>query len=199
MTSGGKRLTRHNSTVCPLRGHLRYCTLNFFSFVLFKGGDTRQQENHVWVGGGSAFVAEWREAGCGTTTPPGCVNEKERGQEESAGSTTEVLTEGIEGLRLHLFRPSTLPAGPPPEPQPSLGICDGGRGPVPPPAPHSQLFLWLQRERWGNAGGSICRGLPAWGKGAAGPSLLSHGGLTVVEHSAAHHTSHASWSGSLPL
>lgn len=100
-------------------------------------------------------------AGCGSTTPPGCVNEKERGQEESAGSTTEVLTEGIEGLRLHLFRPSTLPAGPPPEPQPSPGICDGGRGPVPPPAPRSQLFLWLQRERRGNAGGSICRGLAA--------------------------------------
>ncbi|MEQ2177737.1 hypothetical protein GOODEAATRI_006706, partial [Goodea atripinnis] len=32
-------------------------------------------------------------------------------QEERAGSTTEVLTEGIQGLRLHLFRPSTLPAG----------------------------------------------------------------------------------------
>lgn len=43
------------------------------------------------------------------TTPPECVNEKERGQEES---TTEVLTEGSEGLRLHLFWPSTLPAGP---------------------------------------------------------------------------------------
>lgn len=43
------------------------------------------------------------------TTPPECVNEKERGQEES---TTEVLTEGNEGLRLHLFWPSTLPAGP---------------------------------------------------------------------------------------
>lgn len=43
------------------------------------------------------------------TTPPECVNEKERGQE---GSTTEVLTEGNKGLRLHLFWPSTLPAGP---------------------------------------------------------------------------------------
>ncbi|KAK1894711.1 tRNA (guanine(37)-N1)-methyltransferase [Dissostichus eleginoides] len=49
--------------------------------------------------------------GCSPTTPLKCVNEKERGQEESARSTTEVLTEGIEGLRLHLFRPSSLPAG----------------------------------------------------------------------------------------
>lgn len=36
-------------------------------------------------------------AGCSPTTPLQCVNEKEKGQEESAGSTTEVLTEGTEG------------------------------------------------------------------------------------------------------
>lgn len=38
VASGGKRLTRHNAAVCPLQGHMRYCTLNFFSIVLFKGG-----------------------------------------------------------------------------------------------------------------------------------------------------------------
>lgn len=58
----------------------------------------------------SGYVTVRREGpSVAPTTPPECVNEKERGQEES---TTEVLTEGNEGLRLHLFWPSTLPAGP---------------------------------------------------------------------------------------
>lgn len=49
-------------------------------------------------------------------------------RKRARGSTTEVLTEGIEGLRLHLFRPSTLPAGPHRSLSLSPGICDGGRG-----------------------------------------------------------------------
>lgn len=53
----------------------------------------------------SGYVTVRREGlSAAPTTPPECVNEKERGQEES---TTEVLTEGNEGLRLHLFWPST--------------------------------------------------------------------------------------------
>lgn len=146
-----------------------------------------------WVEGG---------AGCAPTTPLKCVNEKERGQEERAGSTTEVLTEGIEGLRLHLFRPSTLPAGP----RQSLSLLLAsvmGAG----ASPTSSVRSTSSFARGGetrNAGGSICRGLavvsPArLGKGVAGHPRLCHGGLTVVDHSAAHHTSHASWPGFSPL
>lgn len=125
---------------------------------------------------------------------------KERGQEESAGSTTEVLTEGIEGLRLHLFRPSTLPAGPRQNLSLLLASVMGARA-SPSSSAHSTSSL-LAGERRGNAGGSICRGLAAvsaarLGTGVAGSLRLSHGGLTVVDHGAAHHTSHASWSGSL--
>lgn len=90
-------------------------------------------------------------AGRSPSTPFWRVNEKARGQEESAGSTTEVLTEGMEGLRLHLFRPSTLPAGPRRGLQSSPGICERSRGPVPPPvfAP-PLLSLWKEDEsRWG--------------------------------------------------
>eukprot|EP00064_Thunnus_orientalis_P009731 superscaffoldBa00001254_g9757 len=135
-------------------------------------------------------------AGCSPTTPLECVNEKERGQEESAGSTTEVLTEGIEGLRLHLFRPSTLTAGP----RQSLSLLLAsvmGAGASPTSSARSTSSLLVEETR--NARGSICRGLTAvsaacLGKGVAGPPRLCHGGLTVVDHSAAHHTTtQAQW------
>lgn len=83
-------------------------SLVLLKFVLKCLGKTQSSEGGMcgYVtgtvgGGGGQSVAP--------TTPPQCVNEKERGQEES---TTEVLTEGNKGLRLHLFWPSTLPAGP---------------------------------------------------------------------------------------
>ncbi|KAG7237245.1 hypothetical protein INR49_032578, partial [Caranx melampygus] len=131
------------------------------------------------------------------TTPLKCVNEKERGQEESAGSTAEVLTEGIEGLRLHLFRPSTLPAGLHQSLSLLLASVMGARG-----QSHLQrslhLFFPCGKETR-NARGSICRGLAVvsaarLGKGVAGPPRLCHGGLTVVDHSEAHHTTtQAEW------
>lgn len=150
-----------------------------------------------------AWICCWVEggAGCGPATPLECVNERERGQEESEGSTTEVLTEGIEGAEI-----APVPAQQPlsrasPESRPSPGICDGGQG-----QSHLQRLLHLSfargREKRGTRRGSICRGLAVVsaarpGKGPAGPPRLCHGGLSVVDHSEAHHTSHASWPGSL--
>lgn len=67
MASRGKRLSQHNSIVCPLRvtnTHFCYCTLNLvlLMFVSFKRKGTRQQESCVWSGFlVSGFVAGWRE------------------------------------------------------------------------------------------------------------------------------------------
>lgn len=87
--------------------------LNFCAkmFALCEGEDTKRRGSHVcWSFLVSGYVTVRREGlSVAPATPPECVNEKERGQEES---TTEVLTEGNGGLRLHLFWPSTLPAGP---------------------------------------------------------------------------------------
>ena len=88
-------------------------------------------------------------AGCSPTTPLECVNEKRRGQEERAGSTTEVLTEGIEGLRLHLFRPSTLPAGS----RQSLSlllasVMGAGASPTYRRSLHLFSFLLVEEKRW---------------------------------------------------
>lgn len=115
MTSRGKRLSQHNSIICPWGSRTCascYGALNFVLNLFLCEEDIQLKKLSgcdfgVWI-----CCWEEGEAGCSSTTPLDCVNEKERGQEESAGSTTEVLTERIEGLRLHLFRPSTLPAGP---------------------------------------------------------------------------------------
>ena len=101
------------------------------------------------------------------TTPPECVNEKERGQEES---TTEVLTEGNEGLRLHLFWPSTLPAGPCRGISLLLASVMGAGGQrLLRRSPH---LSFTRGRKTGSAGGSICRGFAAvsvarLGKGGA--------------------------------
>lgn len=129
------------------------------------------------------------------TTPPECVNEKERGQEES---TTEVLTEGTEGLRLHLFWPSTLPA----RPQHSLSLLLASvmqAGASPSSGAHSSSSLLAGEKRWRLHLLRARCGLrsPPGERGYAGPPRLSHGGLAVVDHSVAHHMSHASWSRSL--
>lgn len=112
------------------------------------------------------------------TTPPECVNEKERGQEES---TAEVLTEGNEGLRLHLFWPSTLPAGPPPWFFSLLlaSVTGAGGQRLLRRSPH---LVFTRGRKTGNAGGSICRGLaavsagpPGGGRGGVRPGLRSSG------------------------
>lgn len=98
------------------------------------------------------------------TTPPECVNEKERGQEES---TAEVLTEGNEGLRLHLFWPSTLPAGPPPWFFSLLlaSVTGAGGQRLLRRSPH---LVFTRGRKTGNAGGSICQGLAAVSAGPPG-------------------------------
>lgn len=130
------------------------------------------------------------------TTPPECVNEKERGQEES---TTEVLTEGTEGLRLHLFWLSTLPA----RPQHRLSlllasVIQAGASPSSSARSISSLLAG-EKKRWKLHLLRARCGLrsPPGERGCAGPPRLSHGGLAVEDHSVAHHMSHASWSRSL--
>lgn len=67
MASRGKRLSQHNSTVCPLRVTNTYfcnCTLNLvlLMFDPFNRKRTRQQQSCVWSGVlVSGFVAGWRE------------------------------------------------------------------------------------------------------------------------------------------
>lgn len=115
------------------------------------------------------WICGWVEgaAGCGPVTPPECVNEKERGQEESERSTTEVLTEGIEGLRSHLFQPSTLPAGLRQSLSLLLASVMGAR-PVPPPAfapPPPRLVDAKRAPEPPSAEGSWWSRRPAWGRG----------------------------------
>lgn len=69
MASRGKRLSQHNSTVCPLRvinTHFCYCTLNLVPLISvpFKGktrGGRRAASG--WEFLVSGFVAGWREGG----------------------------------------------------------------------------------------------------------------------------------------
>ncbi|CAB1436218.1 unnamed protein product [Pleuronectes platessa] len=110
------------------------------------------------------------------------------------GSTTEVLTEGIEGLRLHLFRPGSLSAGPRPSLSLLLASVMGARA-SPTSSARSTSPLLVEGRRGAREAPSA-EGSPwsLW-PGAAGPPRL--GGLSVVHHSETHHTSHASWPGSL--
>lgn len=80
----------------------------------------------------------------------------------------------------------------------SPGICDGGQAnPASRARSTSSLHVAESRKtlETPSAEGSLRSRRPAWGRGLLGPSQLSHGGLTVVSHRAAHHTSHASWPG----
>lgn len=139
-----------------------------------------------WGGGVSEFfVGGGGEggggAGLGATpaTPPGRANEKERGQEESAGSTAEVLTEGDRGAEMAPVPAQHPPSRVPLEPRPSPGICDGGGGgggggegrPGATPTSgarslaRSRLLLWLQDgcgaggQRWRLHLPRACHGL----------------------------------------
>ncbi|KAK5886197.1 hypothetical protein CesoFtcFv8_017253 [Champsocephalus esox] len=109
--------------------------------------------------------------GCSPTTPLKCVNEKERGQEESARSTTEVLTEGIEGLRLHLFRPSSLPAGSRLGLSLLLASVMGARA-SPTSSARSTSYLLVEERRETleapSAEGSPLSLWPTWGRGLLG-------------------------------
>ncbi|GLD62466.1 uncharacterized protein AKAME5_001418300 [Lates japonicus] len=124
-----------------------------------------------------AWICCWverREAGRSPTTPLECVNERERGQEGSVGSTTEVLTEGIEGLRLHLFRPSTLPAGLRQSLSLLLASVMGAGGQSPPPALAPPLLFLVEERRETleapSAEGSPPVSVARPGKGVAGAS-----------------------------
>lgn len=76
-----------------------------------------------------------------------------------------------------------------------------GPGPAPPPVLTTPRLHSREkdRKRWRlhlpRARGGLCG--PPGERGCAGPTQLRRGGLTVVERSVGHHTSHASWSGSL--
>ena len=110
--------------------------------------------------------------GCSPTTPLKCVNEKERGQEESARSTTEVLTEGIEGLRLHLFRPSSLPAGSRLGLSLLLASAMGARASPTSSARSTSYLLAEERDekhwRLHLPRALLCLLRPAWGRGLLG-------------------------------
>lgn len=107
----------------------------------------------------------WGGQSVAPTTPPECVNEKERGQEES---TTEVLTEGNKGLRLHLFWPSTLPAGPRHRLSLLLASVMGAGASASSGARHASSSLAGERQETleaPSAEGSPRSLWPAWGKG----------------------------------
>lgn len=147
--------------------------LNFLLLLFLLRGRHKAARELCPVGTFGVWICCWVEggAGCSPTTPPECVNEKERGQEESAGSTTEVLTEGIEGLRLHLFRPSTLPAGPRQSLSLLLASVMGARA-SPTSSAHSASSLLVGERRAmleaPSAEGSLWSLRPAWGRGLLG-------------------------------
>ncbi|KAK7903881.1 hypothetical protein WMY93_016488 [Mugilogobius chulae] len=128
------------------------------------------------------FTRDGRPDGTSALTPLDCVNEKERRQEE------------LRRLRSHLFCSDALPACLHLTPWASAGIC-GGKGWSNPTSP-----LIVDTPETPSAKGLFAVPTARQGKGALGLQRPAVGGSRSGKpRGAPHHTSHASWLGSLTV